>query len=280
MVEGEPAYYISDEYRLGPLALIFAAFFGLAVLFGRLKGFTSALGMLFSVAVIGLFVVPRIAAGSDPLAVTLVGSLVIAVVSLLVAHGLNRRTAVALVATVLTLGAAAALAYAFVEFASLMGLGSEEAGYLQLVGLDRINLKGLLLGGIIIGTLGVLDDVTTAQSAAVEEIGRADPTLGPAELYRRGISIGGEHIASLVNTLVLAYAGASLPLFLLFTAGIASQPWWVVLNSEFIAEEVVRTLVGSSALILAVPLSTAIAARVFGRKPSPPEKGPSYPHHH
>jgi uncharacterized membrane protein len=125
-------------------------------------------------------------------------------------------------------------------------------------------MRGLLLGGIILGALGVLDDITTAQAAAVDELHRANPSLDARELYRRGLSVGREHITALVNTLFLAYAGASLPLFILFTI-YNEVPVWVALNSEFVAEEVVRTLVGSMALILAVPITTAAAATIVSR---------------
>ena len=123
-----------------------------------------------------------------------------------------------------------------------------------------------MLGGIIIGVLGVLDDITTAQSAKIEEIHIANPRLGFTNLYQKGLSVGREHIASLVNTLLLAYVGASFPLLLLATTQKA-QPFWLILNSNFIAEEIVRTIVGSSALILAVPITTVLAAYFYSRKP-------------
>ena len=134
--------------------------------------------------------------------------------------------------------------------------------FIQTGELSAVNLRGLLLGGIIIGALGVLDDITTAQTAAIDEISKANPRLGFRELYRSGTSIGREHIASLINTLALAYAGASLPILLLFSIN-EEMPMWTILNSEFMAEEIVRTLVGSSALLLAVPISTYLAARAF-----------------
>lgn len=199
---------------------------------------------------------------------SMIGALVIALFSIYLAHGLNRRTTIALISTLLTLGIASGLAILFVKAGKLFGLGSEEAFYIQQLGsLADLNLQGLLLGGIILGALGVLDDITTAQTAAVYEIKRANSALTVRELYNRGISVGREHISSLVNTLFLAYAGASLPLFLFFTVGGSTQPLWVTLNSEFIAEEVVRTLVGSIALMLAVPITTFLAANYFGNRP-------------
>jgi uncharacterized membrane protein len=161
-----------------------------------------------------------------------------------------------------TLAFATGLADLIVGLAHLSGRGSDEALFLQTGYLETVNLRGLLLGGIVLGALGVLDDITTAQAAAVEEISRADPGLGVRDLYRRGLSVGREHITSLVNTLVLAYAGASLPLFILFTLN-TNQPLWVTLNSEFVAEEIARTIIGSLALTLAVPITTALAARLL-----------------
>ena len=130
---------------------------------------------------------------------------------------------------------------------------------------NSIDVRGLLLGGILIGVLGVLDDITTAQAAAIEEISLANDKLGFRELYRRGISIGKEHIASLVNTLVLAYVGASFPVVLLYMLH-KNIPMWLLLNSNFIAEEIIRTVVGSTALVLAVPLTTVMSAYFFSQK--------------
>lgn len=276
-VDGEVEYYIADSYRLPALAYIGVFFLGIAVLFGRWRGFTAILGMVVSIIILATFIIPRILHGSSPLGMSVIGAVMIAIISLYLAHGFNRNATVALASTLMTLGLAIGLAWLFVTVSRLSGVGSEDAFYLQFGPLESLNLKGLLLGGIIIGALGVLDDITTAQTAAVAEIHAADPTLPPRELIRRGLRVGREHIASLVNTLVLAYAGTSFPLLLLFTVN-AQVPLWVVLNGEFIAEEVIRTLVGSSALVLAVPISTALAAR-FVRLPKraaptqPPARG-------
>lgn len=263
-VEGESEYFIADEYRLTPMLVILLAFFALATALGRRHGAMSIVGLGFSILVLAKYVVPQIVAGKDPLVITLTGAFVIMLVSVTLAHGFNRRTAVSLASMTVTLCLAAAIAALFVDLAGLLGLGSEDAAYLQLGPLSKLSLKGLLLGGIIIGTLGVLDDVTTAQVASVDEIRDANPSLGFAELYRRGLSVGREHIASLINTLALAYAGASLPMFILFSVN-RVQPLWVIVNSETVAEEIIRTLVGSTALIVAVPLSTALAAWTFSR---------------
>jgi uncharacterized membrane protein len=259
---GGRSYEIVDRDRVAPLIVIALLFAGAAIAFSRVRGLTSLVGLAVSLLVLAKMVAPRILAGGNPLAASLLGACVIAVASIYLAHGFSRRTSVALVGTIITLAIAAGLAIAFVGLTGLQGTGSEEAVFLQAGYLERVNLRGLLLGGIILGALGVLDDVTTAQAAAVEEISRANAALSPRELYRRGLSVGQEHITALVNTLVLAYAGASLPLFLLFTLN-TDQPLWVTINSEFVAEEIVRTLVGSLALILAVPITTLLAARLL-----------------
>lgn len=280
---GEEQFFVADTYRIPSLLIMLVAFFALAIVLSRWKGVASILGLGISILVIVKFIVPQIIAGKDPLLISLVGALIIAFVSIYLAHGLNRRTTVALISTLITLGLAAGMAILFVRTGRLFGMGSEEAFYVQQLGvLADLNLQGLLLGGIILGALGVLDDITTAQTATVYEIRRANPSLGVSELVKRGLIVGREHINSLVNTLFLAYAGASLPLFLFFTVGGSTQPIWVTLNSEFIAEEVVRTLVGSMALMLAVPITTFLAAYYFGRRPVDPEAAeiPAHSHTH
>jgi len=262
--DGSIRYDVVDRYRNRNLLVVGIFFILITILFGGWRGASALGGLVCTLLVIVWFIVPRILSGHNPMVVSVEGSLLIMFVSLYLAHGFSKRTSVALLSTFLTLVLAMALSVFVVSFTHLLGQGTEEAFYLSDL-LGQINTKGLLLGGIIIGVLGVLDDVTTGQTAAVEELSKANPRLGRWELYRRGISIGKEHIASLVNTLVLAYAGASFPLFLLLVVG-GDKPLWVTLNSEFMAEEIVRTLVGSSALILAVPISTILAA-TFLRRP-------------
>lgn len=263
----QTGYVLVDRYRLPYLACIALLFFVLAAIFGRWRGVTSIIGLLASIAILIWFIAPGILAGKNPVLVTLVGAAAIAVVSMFLAHGFKERTMLAVVSTLTALGIAEILAYFFVIGAKLLGNGSEEAFYIQAGYFGSINLQGLLLGGIIIGTLGILNDITTAQAAVVEEIYLANDRLSFRQLYDKGGSVGREHIASLINTLILIYVGASLPLFLLFT--INKNQLWVVLNSSTIAEEIARTLVGSIALILAVPLTTSLAAYYFyNKKPS------------
>lgn len=257
-------YYIADQYRGTNLILVVLFFFALAILLGRKRGVMAILGMIFSALVIFYFIAPRILQGSNPFLLSVIGGSFILIFSLYLSHGFNKRTSVALAGSLITLGFAVIINLIFVSVTYLSGSGSEEAFYLQGE-LKNIDLKGLLLGGIIIGVLGVLDDITTAQVASVEEVAKANPRLTFKELYQSGLSVGREHIASLVNTLVLAYVGVSFPLILLYSMR-ENLPLWMLLNSNFIAEEIVRTVVGSSALIIAVPISTALAAYIFQGK--------------
>lgn len=255
-------YYLVDKYRLPSAAVILAIFLALAIFLGRLKGLSAIVGLGLSIWLLVGFVMPRIMAGADPLLTSVIGAVVIAIISLYMAHGFSKRTGVALLSTIITLGLATGLATLFVSLAKLTGLGTEEAFYLQAGAINTINVRGLLLGAIIIGTLGILDDITTSQAAAIDELNKANPNLSYSQLYNHGISVGREHIASLVNTLALAYVGASFPLLLLFTTN-TDQPLWLLLNSEVVMEEVIRTLVGSTALLLAVPITTFLATRML-----------------
>jgi len=213
-----------------------------------------------SILILIFGVVPALIAGYNAILVCLIGAFLIALSSMYLAHGVNRRTTVALFSTLLTILVSVVLAIWFVNLTKLVGLGSDDALYLQSWK-NQIDLQGLLLGGIIIGTLGILDDITVSQVSIVEELHDVDPNMNALELFRRGSNIGKEHIASLINTLALAYVGASFPLLLSFSVNSnQTQPLWVILNSEFIMEEIVRTLVGSTTLILAVPISTVLAA--------------------
>lgn len=264
-VIGQNGYMILDKFRIPGALIGLGIFFILAIIFAGIRGFTALFGLAASLAILVFGVVPAILSGHDALMVSVLGAFTIAIISILLAHGVNKRSGLALGSTLITLIGAVFFAMIAVALAKLSGSGTEEAVYLQVGSLPSLNLQGLLLGGMIIGTLGVLDDVTTAQVAAVEEIGIADPTLGRRELYRRGIRVGREHIASLVNTLALAYAGASFPLFLLFAAH-NGPPLWVVLNAEYVMEEVVRAIVGGASLVIAVPISTFAAAWYYGKK--------------
>lgn len=258
--EGEIKYMVADKYRLKPILLLLVGFLALVFFAAGKKSVGAILGLIISFTVIIKFIVPQILDGKDPLLISIAGSLFILLFTIYLAHGFNKQTTIAVISTFLALVATGALSVIFVKLSFLTGLGSEEAYQLQIGSTQYINLQGLLLGGIIIGTLGVLDDITTTQSTAIFELAKTDPRLKFNTLVQKGLSIGREHIASLVNTLVLAYAGASLPVFILFVFNPKNLPIEIILNSEMVTEEIVRTLVGSTGLILAVPLVTIMSA--------------------
>lgn len=262
--DGTVNYYATEPFRLPALVWLGVVFFVLTLITAGKKGLFSFLGLLVTLAIIAFFIVPQISQGANPFTVSLIGAALIASVSLAVGHGFNKQTGIALLSIMITISLAMGLSIFFVNISHLFGLGSEEAFYLQTGMGQAINLRGLLLGGMIIGVLGVLDDVATAQVAAVAELRAANAALSAKELYIRASRIGREHIVAVVNTLVLAYVGAAFPLVLLFHS--FQLPWWVTLNTEMISEEVVRTLIGSVALVAAVPIATALAVWYFHRQ--------------
>ncbi|MFF8031352.1 YibE/F family protein [Streptomyces sp. NPDC016626] len=252
-------YSVTDVNRRFPLALL-AGIFALAVVaVGRLRGVMALVALAISFLVLNFFVLPAILQGSNPLVVAVVGASAIMLIALYLCHGLSARTSVAVLGTLISLLLIGILGSVFIGWAALTGDTDDNTGLIH--GLyPEIDMSGLLLAGVIIGSLGVLDDVTVTQTSAVWELHDANPSMGWRELYRAGIRIGRDHIASVVNTLVLAYAGAALPLLLLFS--IAQSSVGTVANSELVAEEIVRTLIGSIGLVASVPVTTALAALV------------------
>lgn len=258
-INGSEQFYVTDFIRLNSLYFLVITFLIAVVIVGGIRGLSSFIGLIISFIVLIKYIIPKIVEGGDPVFVSVTGSLMILIATLYLAHGFSRRTTAAVLGTFFSLMITAILASVFVGMAKLSGFSSEQAGFLSMFPGMQVNLKGILLGGIIIGSLGVLDDITISQAACVFELKDANKKLGWKELYARGSRVGREHIASLVNTLVLAYAGASLPLLLLFTLN-GGEPVNVLLNREMIATEIVRTFVGSLGLVAAVPITTAIAA--------------------
>lgn len=258
-IDGSEMFYVADFVRTDSLIFLAAAFLFAVVAVGGIRGFSSFIGLIISFAVLLKYIIPNIVKGADPVFVSVSGALVILIATLYLAHGISRKTTAAVLGTFLSLIVTALLASLFVGLSKLSGFSSEEAVFLSTFPGMQMNLKGILLGGMIIGALGVLDDITITQSAAIFELKSANKNFSFKDLYMRGLRIGREHIASLVNTLVLAYAGASLPLMLLFSIN-GGEPLNVLLNREVIATEIVRTLVGSLGLVSAVPITTAIAA--------------------
>ncbi len=255
-------YYFADYARRTPLWLMAALFAVLVVLVGRVQGVWSLVGMAASLLVILRFIIPGILAGHSPVLISVLGALLIMLPALYLAHGVDRKTTVALAGTAASLLITAALAALSITLFRLTGTADEAVTTLQSLSEGRINPEGLLLAGIIVGALGVLDDVTVAQASTVFELRRANAQLSGVELYRRAMNVGRDHIASTVNTLVLAYAGASLPLLILLASG--TEPAGTLISREFLATEIVRTLAGSIGIVAAVPVTTALAAWLAG----------------
>ncbi|MFG2933043.1 YibE/F family protein [Streptomyces achromogenes] len=263
-------YAVTDVNRKFPMTLLAGIFAVAVVLVGRLRGVMALVALAVSFLVLTLFILPAILQGSNPLLVAVVGSSAIMLIALYLCHGLSARTSVAVLGTLISLALIGVLGSLFIGWAALTGNTDDNTGLIH--GLyPSIDMSGLLLAGVIIGSLGVLDDVTVTQTSAVWELHEANPSMGWRGLYRAGIRIGRDHIASVVNTLVLAYAGAALPLLLLFS--IAQSSVGTVANSELVAEEIVRTLVGSIGLVASVPVTTALAALVVSADRAAPDAG-------
>ncbi|MDA0350862.1 MAG: YibE/F family protein [Chloroflexi bacterium] len=256
-------YGISDHARGSALLLLLLLFGVLVIFVGRWHGIGSLIGLGASALVIWRFVIPGILAGHDPVVIAIIGSTVLVTTTLLLAHGPNLKTALAVVSTALSLLLTGVLARVAVQGLELGGLADEDSALLGAVTGGTVDPQGLLLAGFVIGALGVLDDVTATQVSAVSELSDANASLGRLELYRRAMNIGRDHVASTVNTLVLAYAGAALPLILLIS--VQQEAIGVLFQRELVATEVARTMAGSIGIVSAVPISTALAALVFGR---------------
>ncbi len=252
-----------EHVRTPALFWLWLVFVLAILLLSGWKGLRSLLSMLFSLLVIVRYIIPAILGGADPLWVTISGSTLLLGATLYLTYGWNPKTHASVLSMIGVLLLAGVLSDLSLAFARLSGQGDENALFLLQLMPGRIQLRGLLLGGMLIGALGVLDDLVTTQAAAVFEIHAANPALSAGELYRRAMRIGQDHVAATVNTLILAYAGASLPMLLLFSSG--GGNYLRLLNYSFVAEEIVRTLVGSLALIAAVPLTTIIASGMAKR---------------
>jgi uncharacterized membrane protein len=250
-------YAFYDYDRDVPVVVLTLAFAVVTVAVARLRGFAALIGLAFAFFVMLQFLLPGLLGDSSPTLVSLVGSAAIMFVVLYLAHGFSARTTTALVGTLFGLALVAVLGAVAVSAARLTGLTSEETVQLQTFD-PTLDFSGLVLAGITVAGLGVLNDVTITQASAIWQLHEVDQGMTWRDLYRRGMAVGRDHIASTVYTIVFAYAGASLPLLMLFE--LSGRSWWTTLTSAALAEEVIRTLVGSIALVLAVPVTTAAGA--------------------
>lgn len=251
-------YQYADRDRR-PLLWSLTALFAMAVVgLGRLKGLAALGGLIASVLVLVVFIAPAILAGRSPVLVATVGGSAIALLALYLAHGWRPLTHVAAIGTFAALALTVLLSALVMAVARFSGFASEEAFFLTLV--EGLDIRGLVLAGTVLGTIGALDDITVTQASTVFELQRTNAGSSSSDLFASGLRVGRDHIASTVNTLLLAYAGAAMPLLLLFT--LSDLPIGIVANSEVVAVEIVRTLVGSIGLVAAVPFATWLAARL------------------
>lgn len=257
---GEVSAQFTDFYRRDSLLLLLGIFVVTSVVISGWKGVRSLLGILLSLAVIVLIILPGIQQGKDPLSISIFGAFLFMAFSLYLIYGWTVKTHAAVLGSLVALAITGFLAYIFVNHARLTGYGDENMFFISQLTGNTLNTRSLLLAGVLIGTLGVLDDLVISQASAVFELFRNNPEQDFRTLFRSAMTIGQDHIAATVNTLVLAYAGASLPMLLLFS--FRNVDFGMAVNLEFIAEEIVRTMVGSLGLFAAVPITTALSAAI------------------
>lgn len=260
--DGKGEYLILDHIRRSNLYFL-AILFVLAVIWiGKWKGVRALIGLVLSFSVIMYFIIPQILAGKNPLLIGIIGALAILAFIIYITWGFTRKAHIALISVFFSLVICGLLSVFFTYTAKISGTAAEETMFLVNLVSGKINFQGLLLAGIIIGALGVLDDIVISQVSAVAEIKKANPRLSTSQIYKSAQKIGIDHIYSMTNTLFLAYVGVALPLLILFV--IKEPPFQTfnqIINNEIIATEIVRALVGSIGIVLAVPISTFIAAK-------------------
>lgn len=254
--EANDFYYFADRERRAALLLLFVLFVACVLALGRVRGVLALAALGLGVVVLIVFMVPSILEGNSPVLVSLAGAALIAVVALYVTHGVNVMSSVALLGILGALAVTLGLGEIFFALSNFSGAVDEEATFLKTV-VDSVEIRGLLLGGVVVGALGALDDVSITQAATVWELRRANPDLERRHVWASAMRVGREHIGSIINTLLLAYAGASMPLLVLFV--LSEQSLSTVANAEVMALEIVRTMVGSIGLLAAVPLTTWLA---------------------
>ncbi|WP_313811035.1 YibE/F family protein [Glutamicibacter sp.] len=252
-------YVFVDFVRTVPMALLAVAYGVVVALVAGWRGVRAILGLIGGIAFMILFMIPALLEGGNPILVGLTGSTAIMFAALYFAHGLNAKTSTALLGTLFGLGVTAGLALWLTDAAALTGAHDESAMTLSTVA-PQVSLTGLLICGILVGGMGVLNDVTITQSATVWELAESAPNASARQLFTRGMRIGRDHIASTVYTIAFAYAGAALPVLAL--AALSNQGFGTTLSTGAMAEEVIRILIGSIGLVLAIPVTTLIAVLV------------------
>ncbi len=276
--EGDEFFHAGEPDRSNVILLFIAIFLGVVLLFGKKSGIRSILSLVLSFVVIIFLMLPALLKGFPPVPTIVILSSLILGIAMYTTHGWNKITHSAFLGTVSTTVIVSLLAQLGVKMGQLSGFASDEAVYLNLNSGGTLNIEGLLLGSMIIGALGILDDIAITQGSVVREIFKTDQSLTKTEVYRKAIRVGREHVGALVNTLALAYTGASLPLLLLFYQ--SSMPVLNIINREIFATEIIRTISGSIGLILAVPISTLISVHLLYKYKGGDSEKVHHHHHH
>ncbi len=254
--DGERIYTVTEPDRRGALITVVALFSVVTVIVGGFVGFRALIALLGSGAIVFVYLLPELASGAPPIFTSVVAAAGILAFAMVVTHGFRKTTLAALVASVATIGIAAFLAEFFVSFARLTGFTDDASVILNLSTGGTLNMEGLLLAAIIIGVLGVIDDLAVTQVSTVKELSHANSTLSRSDIYRSAMRVGKEHVGAVTNTLVFAYTGAALPLLLLLT--LLPESLALNINSEVVATEIIRTAVGGIALCLILPIATIL----------------------
>lgn len=258
---GVETFYVVDFVRTGYIYVLLIIFIAVVLLIGRYKGFKALLSLVLSFIIIIKFILPQILAGRDPFLVSLIGGVIILAIIIYLTEGFKKKSHIAIVSVLLSLLTTLILSLIFTKLTRLTGLAQEDASFLIGVGAAEINFKGLLLAGFIIGAIGVLDDIVVGQIEAVSSIREANPSLSPKKIFKLAYRVGNTHLGAIINTLFLTYAGAALPLLLLFILNQdANLTFNRLINTEVVSTEIVRTLVGSIGVMLSMPIATFLAA--------------------
>ncbi len=255
---GEATYIIDGPVRNVPLFFLLLVFIISTVLVGGIQGFGSLVGLGISIAILFTVTTPMILNGSNPILAGYIGGLLVLIFSIFLSHGFNRKTVIALLSTIIGLFITSIVTLIFINFTKLTGFGNDDAYFLMSQSQSELNMTGVLFASIIIGGIGVIDDLTVNQVSVIQEFLKTNPGMNWRQVYKKAMNVGKDHIAAMVNTLFLAYAGASMPLVMLLQAN--NLKFEDIINAEAFSEEIVRTLVSSTGLILIVPISTLFAS--------------------
>lgn len=260
-IDGTDKFFILDYDRSSPILWLSIIFVLSVLAVGKWKGFYSLIALVLSFVVILKFIVPQILNGANPVIISAIGGTIILIFAIYLTQGINKKAHIANLSLIISLFLTALLSLWFTKLARLSGYTGDETLYLLDIGQGNLNLQGLLLAGIIIGTLGVLDDVIVSQVSTIEQLKKANPELSNKQIYNRSLKVGVDHITSMINTLFFAYAGASLPLLILFTnSDVLGLNFSLAMNNEIIATEIIRTLLGSIGIIFSIPIANYLAS--------------------